>query len=425
MNKDLKVEYVSTSVLIVADYNPRKHTVEQKQQLKDSIKKFGLIDPIICNSFLDRKNIVIGGHFRLKVAKELGYETVPVVYVHISDIQKEKELNLRLNKNIGEWSYDLLKEFDYSFLENIGFTDTDLSFWDESFKVNKDNFDVKEELKLIQTPSTKLGDIIVLGRHKLICGDSTDPDVLNRLCGEDKISMIYSDPVYNININYNGGIGGKQNYGGTVQDNRTDEEYEKFIEKNMQSSLLHLKKDAHVFYWCDESYIWLFQTLYRKHGITNRRVCLWVKNGHNPTPTVAFNKSYEPCVYGTIGNPPIQKKRTGYNEILNQQTTSGNILFDEIESIWLEKRLSSTNYKHATSKPPELHEKAILRCTKPNDIILDSFSGSGSTFLAAESLGRIVYGVELEPIFCDLIISRFEKNTNTKAKVIRNEKTSS
>lgn len=237
--------------------------------------------------------------------------------------------------------------------------------------------------------------------------------------------MIYSDPVYNININYNGGIGGKQNYGGTVQDNRTDEEYEKFIEKNMQSSLLHLKKDAHVFYWCDESYIWLFQTLYRKHGITNRRVCLWVKNGHNPTPTVAFNKSYEPCVYGTIGNPPIQKKRTGYNEILNQQTTSGNILFDEIESIWLEKRLSSTNYKHATSKPPELHEKAILRCTKPNDIILDSFSGSGSTFLAAESLGRIVYGVELEPIFCDLIISRFEKNTNTKAKVIRNEKTSS
>lgn len=420
MNKDLKVEYISINDLNVAEYNPRKHTKEQKDHLKDSITKFGVVDPIICNKSPERFNIVIGGHFRLKVAKELGMKTVPVVYVDIPDLQTEKELNIRLNRNIGEWDFDLLKNFDFEDLSSFGFSDEDLKFWDEDLSAKDESFDVEKELQSIKEPITKLGDMILLGKHKLICGDSTDPQVLQKVFENDKASMIYSDPVYNIKIDYNGGIGGKRNYGGSVYDSRSDDEYKTFIQKSISSALLVSKPDLHVFYWCDESYIWLFQTLYRDMGIHNRRVCLWVKNSQNPTPNTAFSKCYEPCVYGTIGNPFLHKSHQGFNEILNSTTTSGNDLFDELRNIWTEKRLPSNAYEHATSKPPSLHEKAILRCTKPGDIILDSFSGSGSTLIAAEQLGRRVFGVELEPVFCDLIIRRFEKLTGIKANIIRN-----
>lgn len=419
MNKDLKVEYVSASVLNVAEYNPRKHTTEQKDQLKESIRKFGLVDPIICNKAPNRMNTVIGGHFRLKVAKELGIDEVPVLYLDIPDIEKEKELNIRLNKNVGEWDFDLLKNFNFDSLLEFGFDEKELSFWDEDLAVKEDDFDEEKELKAITETRVRLGDIILLGNHKLVCGDSTDPEVLKKLFGDEKASMIYSDPIYNIKIDYNGGIGGKQSYGGNVIDDRTDSEYKEFIRKSISSALSVSNSHLHIFYWCDESYIWLFQTLYQELGISNKRVCLWVKNGHSPTPNIAFNKCYEPCVYGTIGSPFLHKSHQGLNEILNEGTTLGNNLFDEVNNIWLEKRLGSTEYEHATSKPPKLHEKAIRRCTKPGDIILDSFSGSGSTLIAAEGLGRRVFGVEIEPVFCELIIRRFEKLTNVKARIIK------
>lgn len=420
MATKLTVEHVSTGILNVAQYNPRKHSDKQKEDLKESIKRFGLVDPIICNGSPERKNIVIGGHFRLKVAKELGFTEVPVVYVDLPDIEKEKELNIRLNKNTGEWDFELLKSFDFDLLSDIGFSDLELKFFEEDMEVKEEDFDEKEELKKITDPLTKLGDVILLGKHKLICGDSTDPNVLKKLFGDEKASMIYSDPVYNIKIDYNGGIGGKQSYGGTVIDDRTDTEYYEFIKKSLASALSVSNKDLHVFYWCDESYIWLFQTLYRELGIQNKRVCMWVKNGQNPTPTVAFNKCYEPCVYGAIGSPFLHTSSQNLNEIMNSNTTTGNNLIEEVQSIWTEKRLSSKDYEHATSKPPKLHEKAIKRCTKPNDIILDSFSGSGSTLISAHQLGRRVYGVELEPAFCDLIMRRFEKLTGIKPKIITN-----
>jgi hypothetical protein len=156
------------------------------------------------------------------------------------------------------------------------------------------------------------------------------------------------------------------------------------------------------------------QTLYTAHGIENKRVCLWVKNGHNPTPGVAFNKCYEPCTYGVCGKPYLGPEK-GFTEIFNTDIGNGNQSFDDI---WTIKRLAKDDYAHATSKPPKLHETAILRCTKPGDIILDSFGGSGSTLIAGEMLQRRVFMVELEPVFCELIIRRFEKLTGIKAQIV-------
>ncbi|MDP2815157.1 MAG: site-specific DNA-methyltransferase, partial [Rectinemataceae bacterium] len=180
-------------------------------------------------------------------------------------------------------------------------------------------------------------------------------------------------------------------------------------------------KDTHVFYWCDQVYIGVLQELYRTLGIQNKRVCLWLKNSQNPVPSVAFNKAYEPVVYGVRGKPYLAEAVTTLNEVLNKEMGTGNELLEQVEDVWMAKRLSGKDYEHATSKPPQLHEKAIKRCTKPGDIILDSFLGSGSTLIAGEALGRKVYGCELEPAFCDLMIRRYEKLTGAKAKVKRYE----
>ncbi len=241
--------------------------------------------------------------------------------------------------------------------------------------------------------------------------------------GEEKASMVYSDPPYNIKLDYNKGIGGKKSYGGNVQDGRSYSEYKEFLKKSLINALSVSEKDAHIFYWSDQIYIGLLQELYRELGIENKRVCLWLKNGFNPTPGVAFNKCYEPCTYGVRGKPYITKDIKNLNEVLNKELTTGNSLLSEALDnldLWMVKRLSGKEYEHATSKPPKLHEKAIRRCTRPGDIVLDSFSGSASTLIAGEQLKRRVYAVELEPVFCDLAIRRWEKLTGKKVRVIRN-----
>jgi DNA modification methylase len=361
---------------------------------------------------------------RLRAAKELGHTTIPVVYVHIPNIEKEQELNLRLNSNGGEWDFEKLKFFEPGFLTDIGFSDSDLSsIWSENLEVADDEYDEAKELKKIKVPTTKLGDLIALGEHRLICGSSTEPEVLKRLLGEEQASIIYSDPIYNLRggVDYSKGISGKQDYGGNVNDTRTDSEYKEFLKKTMVAALAVTKPDTHVFYWNDQAQIGIIQELYRELGITNRRVCLWLKNAQNPTPGVAFSKAYEPCIYGTRGKPYLNENIQNLNEVMNKELTTGNSLLEETLDhldIWMVKRLSGKEYTHATSKPSKLHEKAIRRCTKPGDIILDSFSGSGSTMIAAEQLKRRAYAVELEPIFCDLAIRRWESLTGKKAEVI-------
>lgn len=418
----LQIQQVSIRSLKPALYNPRKHTPQAMEQLKASIKKFGLVDPIIANGAASRKNIVIGGHFRLKAAKELGYKQVPVVYLNIPNIQKETELNLRLNRNTGEWDFELLKSFDMDLLLDVGFDDTDLSsIWDDTLQTEDDEFDVEKELKKIKKPKTKPGEIYQLGSHRLICGDSTILDVVKTVLGKNQADMIYCDPPFNISLDYDKGIGNNAGkYGGIhTNDNRTDLEYRKFLKATMENGLLVSKKNLHMFYFSDETYIGMIQSLFAELGLQNRRVCIWVKNNQNPTPQIAFNKVYEPVTYATRGNPYLAKNITSFNEILNKEVGTGNQVHEDILdlfNIWLAKRKAGQDYTHPTEKPPTLHEKALRRCTKPGDLVLDLFGGSGSTLVACEQLKRKCFLVEFEPIFCDLIIKRYEKLTNLKAK---------
>jgi DNA modification methylase len=398
--------------------NPRVITDKQMSDLKKSLKKYNLVEiPVV-----DLNGNILAGHQRIKALQLLnrGEEIIDVRVPNRQLTEKEaKQYLIASNSLGGDWDFESLKSFDLDILIDAGFDQIELAkFWDEEKEVANDSFNVDKEIKKIKTPKTKRGDIIRLGQHKIICGDSTKSEIIKNLFGKEKASMIYSDPVYNLEIDYGSGIGGNRDYGGEVNDSRSFEEYRTFIEDSLRAALSATISDVHVFYWCDQIYIGLIQEVYRKLGIDNKRVCLWLKNNQNPVPTVAFNKVYEPCVYGVRGRPYLAESVTNLNEVLNKEFSTGNDLLAQVDNfidVWTAKRLSAKSYEHATSKPPQLHTKAIKRCTKPGDIILDSFLGSGSTLLAGEQLGRRVYGCELEPRFCDLIVKRYEAFTGKKA----------
>lgn len=425
MKNNLQIVYVSTDLLTKADYNPRTWNKEQKAQLKESVVRFGVVDPLIVNGAENRKNIILGGHFRFEVLQELGYTEVPVVYLSIPDIEKEKELNIRLNKNQGEFDLELLKEFDMGFLENVGFDSLELEEIFIDLDTEDDAFNVKKELESIKTPQSKLGDIYQLGNHRLICGDSTDPEVVKKLVGNAKINMVYCDPVYNIKLSYRSGIGGTKNYGGSAQDDRSEGEYARFIQKTVENAVSVCDKDAHIFYYCDQAYVPLIAGIYGKLGISFRRTCIWLKGIANPTPQIAFSKVYEPCVYGTIGTPYLSPHHQNYDEVLNKEVGTGNQMIEDVTDmfdVWLKKRLPGTHYEHPTEKPVTLHDKPIKRCTKIGDSILSLFGGSGGELIASEQLKRVCYMVELDPVFADLIVRRYERATGNKAVKVNENK---
>lgn len=411
----LTVTYVTISDLLPAEYNPRKWTQKEMDDLKTSLSRFGQADPLIVNSAHERKNRLIGGNMRLEALKQLGFAKVAVVYLNIPNIEREKELNIRLNLNTGQWNFESLKEFNIEQLMEVGFGDQDLShIWDENLSVDDDGFDVEKELQEIKVPKTKPGDVIKMNSHRLVCGDAEDLSIVQKLIQDKVINMLYCDPPFNIGLNYDKGIGGKRNYGGKVDDKKSHEAYKSFLKKTIENGLKIGKSDCHIFYYCDESYIGLLQEIYREAGIDNKRVCLWIKNNSNITPQIAFNKVFEACCYGTIGKPYLAQTVTNLNEILNKEVTSGNRLIDDILdlfNIWLVKRLPTQDYIHPTEKPATLHEKALRRCTKPGDIVLDLMAGSGSTMVACEQLKRRCFMVEREPIFCDLIVKRYQALT--------------
>lgn len=399
--------------LLPYEKNPRKITDKQMEDLKESLKKFNIVELAACNT--DGK--IIAGHQRIKALQLLGRgeDTIEVRLPNRKLTAEEfKQYLLISNRSGGSWDWEILaSDFEIDALLTAGFDSTDLTnIFDDNLEVTDDNFDEEKELEKIKETDIKFGDIYSLGRHRLICGNSLDMNIVNALMEGKLADMVNDDPPYNIGLNYDKGVGNNAKYGGTTNDNKSEAEYRTFAKTLIQNALAVTKPDAHVFFWCDERYVWLFQELYQELGIDSKRLCLWVKDNASPTPGVAFNKVTEYCVYGTRGKPYLSDKVKDLNEILNKEMTTGNRLTEDIMdmlNIWLVKRLPSQEYAHPTQKPPTLHEKALRRCSKPNDIVLDLTAGSGSILSACEQLKRTAYLCEMEPIFCQLIINRFKQ----------------
>lgn len=422
MSKKLtwRTEVRTVDELIPQAINPRTISNKQMADLKKSLKKFGLAEiPAI-----DADGTILAGHQRIKALQLLGRgeEEIDIRVPNRKLTKAEaKQYLISSNKLGGDWDFEALKSFDLDLLSDSGFDDLELAeFWDKDLSAEDDNFDEEKELEKAKNTDIELGDLLVLGEHKLLCVDCTDTKAVQALFGDERTSMIYSDPPYNINLDYDKGVGNNASYGGKVDDDKKPEQYKAFIKQTLEAALSVSSKDTHVFYWADEAWVWVFQTLYNELSIKNRRLNIWLKNNASPTPTVAFNKVIELCIYGTTGSPYLSKQTKDATEVQNKELGTGNQLLEDLANVWTAKRLKASEYEHPTSKPPTLHEKAIKRCTKPNDIIFDSFAGSGSTHICAESLKRRVYTIEQNPIFCEVVRRRYEKLTGTKAKLIKN-----
>lgn len=439
-NPNINIVNVPISELNFADYNPRKWSVEATDQLKESIKKFGFVDPIIVNSADNRKNIVIGGHFRLKVAKDLGYKEAPVVYVNIPDINKEKELNLRLNKNIGEWDWDLLANFDESFLANVGFTSENL---DDIFGIddNPEEFDLQKELAKLKIDKIEFqkGNVYQLGDSKLMCGDSTIKENILKLMNGEKADMCFTDPPYLLDYLHGKTKHGKATEGfGAKRDRRyleTDVLPPDFTGKWMGNIAKIQKPDFSIMVfenpknlrtiWNELEKHWKYrntivwhlrnrvQGFAAKYKFFNKNdIALLGTGGEvvlniNPEPDELLQNEYENAIYATSGKPQWE----GYEKGKKICPT------DFIEFNACDEKSSGQGIIFGT-KPTEILIPYIKVLTKRDDLIIEPFGGSGSTLIAATKMKRCCYVMEKSAVYCEVIKHRWEKLTGQKARRI-------
>lgn len=440
-NTPIQTVEVPINELIPADYNPRKHDDAATEQLKQSILRFGLVDPVISNSSPERKNIIIGGHFRWEVAKELGYETVPVVYVDIPDLEKEKELNLRLNKNTGEFDWDLLAKFDESFLSDVGFSTEEL---DNIFKldISPEEFNLEKELQKlnIQNINTKKDDVYALGESRLMCGDSTIEEDFLKLMNGEKADMCMTDPPYILDYLHGKKKKGKAVTGfGAKRDRRyleTDVLPPDFTEKWM-ANIAKIQKEhfSIIVYenWKNLRTIWgemekhwkvknmIVWHLPNRHQGFSAKYKFFSKHdiamvGASPDKDIPFNleeevdglqEEYETALYAIAGKPHWE----GYQKGKKNQPT------DFIEYVASDEKHSGQGVIFGT-KPVEILIPYIKMLTKRDDLVVEPFLGSGSTLIASTKLKRRCYGMEKSPVYSEVIIKRWEKLTGLKAKKI-------
>ncbi|MCM1232220.1 MAG: site-specific DNA-methyltransferase [Ruminococcus flavefaciens] len=380
------------SQLRPAAYNPRKAlkpSDKEYQKIKNSIQEFGYVEPIIVNFDMT----VIGGHQRLTVLKDLGYTEAQCVVLHIEDENKVKALNIALNKISGEWNEQLLADLlvdlqDAQFdLDLTGFEAPEV---DQLFSkvhnkdIEEDNFDVEEELK--NPAFSQAGDIWTLGRHRVICGDSTLPETFKLLMEGKRANLVLTDPPYNVNV--------EETAGKIKNDNMPDADFYNFLFCAFVNMEQNMEQDASIYVFHADTQGLTFRRAFADAGFNLSGCCIWKKNalvlGRSP-----YQWQHEPCLFGWKKGG----KHLWYSD--RKQTT-----------IWEYDRPKSSK-EHPTMKPVALMAYPIKNSTMTNCIVLDPFLGSGSTLIACEETGRICYGVELDEKFMDVIVKRYIEQVGT------------
>jgi len=380
------IEKKNTADLLPADYNPRKDLKPgdlEYEKLRRSIEQFGYVEPVIWNKATGR---VVGGHQRLKVLMDLGHTEVDCVVVDLTE-EKEKALNVALNKISGEWDKNKLSlliadlqgaDFDVSL---TGFDPAEI---DDLFKdsvkdgIKDDAFDVDAELE--KPTITKSGDIWTLGRHRLVCGDSTKAETFEQLLGDKKVNLVITDPPYN--VNYEGSAGKIKN------DNMGNDAFYQFLLDAYTQMHAAMADDASIYVFHADTEGLNFRRAFADAGFYLSGCCIWKKQslvlGRSP-----YQWQHEPCLYGW-------KKGGKHQWYTGRKETT----------IW-EFDKPKKNGDHPTMKPIPLLAYPIMNSSMTNCLVLDPFGGSGSTLIACEQTDRICYTVELDEKFCDVIVKRY------------------
>lgn len=384
------------SELKLTKYNPRKLDKKQEDDLTQSLRSFNLADPIVIN----KNNIIIGGHQRYKILKK---EKITEIDVRVPDIElsekQEKELNLRLNKNLGDWDFDLLKQFDSEFLLDVGFTIDELNF-----EIEKSQEIIEDDIPQNVESKAKLGDLFELGRHRLLCGDCTIAENVQKLLQNDTSKLMITDPPYGVNYDPEWRDDHNLNLGSRRRSRRKG----KVNNDNIYdwSIIYHLFKPQIIYIWHAAKF-----TSFVAAGLINSDYDLisqiiWYKQ-HFVLSRGDYHWQHEPCWYAV-------KKGCNHNwQGARDQATVWKIKNNNFGNPHREK-----SWGHSTQKPIECMATPILNNSKKDEIIIDPFLGTGTTLIAAEQLNRICYGMEIEPNYIDIIIARWEQFTGRTVKLI-------
>ena len=391
---DLSIDMESVDALIPYAANSRTHSDEQVAQIAASIKEFGWTNPIL----IDGDNVIIAGHGRLLAARKLGMEKVPIICIdHLTKAQQKALViaDNQLATNAG-WDMDMLKaEIEGLKLEDF---DVDLLGFDDKFLDGLLEPEPTEGLtdedavpEVPETPKTVLGDVWVLGNHRLMCGDSTSIDDLEKLTNGSLVDMWLTDPPYNVAYE------GKTKDALTIQnDSMTDDSFRQFLRDAYLAADSVMKPGAVFYIWHADSEGYNFRGAAKDAGWQVRQCLIWKKS----TMVMGrqdYHWKHEPCLYGW---------KDGAAHLWATDRKQTTILeFDK----------PSRNGEHPTMKPVELFEYQMLNNTKGADIVLDSFGGSGTTIIAAEKHGRHARIMELDPKYCDVIIKRWQDFTGQQA----------
>lgn len=395
------MQLVATEKLVPYVNNARTHSAEQIMKLRSSLREFGFINPII----IDKDYNIIAGHGRLMAAKDEGIREVPCVFVdYLTEAQKKAYIlaDNRMALNAG-WDKELLKveiealqaeDFD---LGLTGFDEKELaSFFDADNDVHEDDFDVDAELE--KPPVTKTGDVWLLGRHRLVCGDSTKEKTYTTLMKGEQANLVVTDPPYN--VNYQGTAGKIKN------DNLQNDQFYTFLLSAFTCMEKAMAKDASIYVFHADTEGLNFRKAFDAARFYLSGTCIWKKQslvlGRSP-----YQWQHEPCLYGWKKNG----KHQWYSD--RKQTT-----------IW-EFDKPQKNGDHPTMKPVPLIAYPIKNSSMTNCIVLDPFGGSGSTLIACEQTGRICRTIELDEKYCDVIVKRYieQVGTTENVSVIRDGKT--
>ena len=394
---DLKIDYISANDLVPYENNSRTHSKEQLEQIKRSITEFGFTNPIL----IDENNGIIAGHGRLQAAQELGIKLVPTILLEgLTEAQRKAYViadnNLALNAG---WDLDVLKleieglgEFDFD-IDLLGFDDDFLAGLMEEEPA--DGLTDEDEVpELEDDPVTVEGDVWILGNHRLMCGDSTKIDAVEKLMDGRKANMLHTDPPYGVD------------YEGVPNDHLKDSQLEAFLHDAFSSAFAFLESGSNVYVWHADITALEFISAFRSAGFTQARpsTIQWLK----PSLVMSqgdYHSQNEPCLYGW-------KDGKGRVRVKDRKQTT----------IWKIERTTDAKI-HPTMKPVELCERAIQNSSVANCIVLDLFGGSGSTMIACEKTNRNCRMMELDPKYCDVIIKRWQDFTGKEAVLESNGKT--
>ena len=415
------MEIVKTNIKEIKSYefNAKEHPREQLEQIKNSINEFGYNDLIA----VDENNVVIEGHGRLIALKELGVEEVEVIVLrHLTEEQKKayRIVHNQLTMNTG-WDMELLKEELKKInldMYSLGIEESLLDeLEEENLEIEEDDFDVEEALEEIEEPQAKYGDVYQLGRHRLICGDSTNKEDIEKLMDGTKADLLVTDPPYNINVSNSQGM--------TIEnDNMDNKEFIEFLTKAFKRGNEALNNGASFYIWYADTSSLEFNAACRNVDWQVRENLIWVKNqfilGRQD-----YHWRHEPCLYGWKEGASHyfvndRTQSTVIDDSVDIETIPEDKLRDYVKSLMeyttiIYENKPTVNSDHPTMKPIKLISRLIKNSSKRNQTVLDLFGGSGTTLIASEQLKRTCYMCEYDPKYVDVIIRRFEEFTGQKA----------